>query len=145
MFVWHPRLEWTAVRMWYSQKRQASSPTIIPSYELVMQSIECHYNVYNFARRAVYSAGMFKASISGRFGLTLDYERQIISWPNSRCSVVVVETRSISGLSPYNNRKTAERRASCEPRLQFIRHRASGQGLQVRTSVHFIQKRRTPQ
>jgi hypothetical protein len=107
-----------------------------------MQSIECHYNVYNFARRAVCSAcGMFKALIGGR---SLTYKdgngmNALIRWPNSWCSVFV-ETRSISGLSPYNNRKTAERRASCEPRLQFIRP-----GVAVaRTSIHFIQKRRTP-
>ena len=31
----------------------------------VMQRIECHYNVYNFTRRAL---------ITGRFGLTLAYE-----------------------------------------------------------------------
>lgn len=50
------------------------------------------------------------------FGLILAYEDSnrmdaLICWPSSRCSVVV-ETRSISGLSPYNNGKTAERRAS---------------------------------
>jgi len=71
---------------------------------------------------------------SGRFGLALAYEagnrmNALIRWPNLRCSVVV-ESRSICGLSPYNNRKTAERRASCEPGLQFIRHQASGQGSQ---------------
>jgi hypothetical protein len=108
----------------------------------VVQSIECHYNVYNFARRAVCSArGMFEALISGRFGLTLTYEdgnrmNALMRWPNSRCSVVV-ETRSISGLSPYNNRKTAEGRASCEPRLQFIRHQARGcSGSQDEHSFH---------
>ena len=97
-----------------------------------MQSIDCHYNGYNFARRAVCSAtGVSKASIAGSFGLTLAYEdgnrmNAFIRWPNSRCSVVV-ETRSIFGLSPYNNKKTAERRASCEPRLQFIRPGVAGQ------------------
>jgi hypothetical protein len=43
----------------------------------VMQGIECHYNVYNFARRAVCSAcGAFKALIYHRtvFGLTVAYE-----------------------------------------------------------------------
>lgn len=77
--------------------------------------------------------------------LTLTYKdgngmNALIRWPDSWCSVFV-ETRSISGLSPYNNNnKTAERRASCEPRLQFIRP-----GVAVaRTSIRFIQKRRTP-
>jgi hypothetical protein len=72
----------------------------------------------------------FKALIGGRFGLTLTYEDgngmdALMRCPSSRCSVVV-ETRSIFGLSPYNNRKTAEGRTSCEPRLQFIRHQARG-------------------
>lgn len=42
-----------------------------------MQGIECHYNVYSFARRAVCNAcGVFKALIYHRtvFGLTVAYE-----------------------------------------------------------------------
>src|SRR6266446_8783849 len=58
---------------------------------------------------------------------------------------VVVETRSISGLSPYNSRRTAERRTSCEPRLQFIGyHDQARPGSAARTNVHFFQKRRSP-
>lgn len=64
----------------------------------------------------------------------------LMHWPNSRCSVVG-ETRSISGLSPYNNRKTAESGASCEPRLQFIRHQARGCS-QAGRALTFISFRR---
>jgi hypothetical protein len=84
-----------------------------------------------------------KALISGRFGLILVNEDDnrmdaLRRWPNSRCSVLV-ESRSISGLSPYNDRKTAERRLRVNraSNSSGIRHQARGYS-QDRTSVHFI-------
>jgi hypothetical protein len=83
-----------------------------------MQCIESHHNVYDLTdeRSAVLIECSKHRSVDG-VGLTLASEdgiRMNISnalrpWPNSWHSRVV-DTRSISGLSPYDNRKTAERR-----------------------------------
>ncbi len=97
-----------------------------------MQCIESHYNVYDLTdeRSVVLIECSKHRSVDGD-GLTLAFEdgirmNALRPWPNSWHSRVV-DTRSISGLSPYDNRKTAERRASCEPCLQFVRHQASGE------------------